>query len=399
MRSPWSCLALAWALFVPGPVAIADPAKDEGVSWTARPDPLPYKMPASVAADKTISLGKTGAVIYPSTTSPFACVLVPGGSKQPPELRLIDLGRLEQVGQSLKVEGITAAGLRVSPFGDAVAAVDDTAERPAVKVWTFDGKAPRSVVVHDSKLAVEALDFAGRGKLLTVKEIRDVKANHFERLWEVWDIDTGKRLSSFQYQLEYGPGWVDFSPGRNYLAMEHSTNDGYHFLIWDLATGKLAGKLEVQPRKEGFGVPGGITFSPDGNEAALLWQQGGDGMFAKIHRFDIEKGVKKGEHLLREEIKPSAVGFGVGGMTTIQFLPDGRGWLISGHQIVARETGKVAGKVGAAPGYKNNVHDRRFVDAYHVTTLGDRKFGEKKLSHIALPKAELDAELQKTAPK
>jgi WD40 repeat protein len=317
----------------------------------------------------------------------------------PPELRMIDLGRLKQIGQSLKLDGISAAGLHVSPFGDAIAALDGKADKPTVKVWTFDGKEPRTIVLDDSKVPVEAIDFASQGKLLTVKNIRKVKEVIFHRLWEVWDISTGKRVSSFQYPLEYSSRWVGFSPARYYLAMEHSTNDGYHFLIWDLTSGKLAGKLEVQPRSEGFGIPGGITFSPDGKEAALLWSQGGDGMIAKIHRFDIEKGVKKGAHILREEFKPAAVGFGVGGMTTIQFLPDGRGWLISGFQIAERETGKFVRRVGPAPGTKNSVHDRRFADPYHVTTLGDKKFAEKKLSIIALPKAELDAEFKNAASK
>ena len=43
--------------------------------------------------------------------------------------------------------------------------------------------------------------------------------------------------------------------------------------------------------------------------------------------------------------------------------------------------------------------DRRFADAYHISTLGDKKFGDKKLSMIALPKAELDASIRKAGSK
>jgi hypothetical protein len=230
---------------------------------------------------------------------------------------------------------------------------------------------------------------------LTVKEIRDVKKNYFKRFYEVWDIKTNKLVTSINFQLEYDIRWVSFSPGRNYLVGEESTNDGYFVYFWDLNTGKLAGKLEI-PKP--WGISGNISFSPDGKEAALLWSQT-QGAVARIVRFDVEKGARKGIHELHDEIKPSAPGFLAGGMRSFQFLADGRGWLVSGHQIVERDSGKVVWKVGSAPGYKLNTADRRFADAYHVTTVGDKKFGDKNLTLIALPKAELDAAIQKAGGK
>ncbi len=398
MKTTRSFVLFFLSMLVFSPPVAAEPP-EEALSWTAQPDPLPWKMEADVPANKEIHVGKTGAVVNPTTTSPFACVVLPAAKNMPHELKMIDLRSLEQVGQTVKIEKIDPRFMRVSPWGDAVAAVDGKADKPTVTVWSFDGdKTVHSVVIHDSKLAVEGYDFAGKGQLLTVKQIRDVKKNDIRRLWEVWDIKTGKQLTSIQFQLEYDVRWISFSPGRKYLVMEESTNDGYSFLIWDLATGKLAGKVPLQTRKEQFGICGGISFSPDGKEAALLWKLG-ESVPAKIMRFDIEKGVKKGEHTLHDEVKPSEPGFLAGGMRTFQFLPDGRGWLLSGHQIVERESGKVVWKVASAPGTKLNTADRRFADGYHVSTLGDKKFGDKKLSLIALPKAELDAAIKQAGAK
>ena len=396
VKSTWFRTALVLALLVHLP---ATRASEEGsVPWTAKPDPLPWKL-EKPAEGKSFALGKTGTVVFPTSPSPFACIVQPGVKGAPADLKIIDLRKFDQVGRTLNIPGVDARHLHVSPWGEAIAVVDPKADRPTVQVCFVEGDKPvQSIVIHDTKLAIEGLDFAGRGQILTVKEIRNVKMNLFRRLYEVWDIGTGKLVTSIKFELEYDVRWVGFSAGRKYLAAELSNNDGYFFYLWDLTTGKLAGKMDVQPKKDGFGIAAGWTFSPDGKEAALLWRQGGEGVHAKIHRFDIEKGVKKGQHVLKDEIKPSAPGFGAGGMKSFQFLPDGRGWLVSGHQIVERESGQVVWKVGAAPGYLKNTADRRFVDPYHVTTVGDKKFGDHKLELIKLP-PEFDAAMQKASPR
>ena len=56
-------------------------------------------------------------------------------------------------------------------------------------------------------------------------------------------------------------------------------------------------------------------------------------------------------------------------------------------------------KVANAPGYKLNTADRRFADGYHVTSLGEKKFGDKNLTLITLPKAELDAAIKQAGSK
>jgi hypothetical protein len=370
---PWFLLV---SLLGPLPGLTSADEKAERAPWTARPDPLPWKVEPASAEGRELALGRNGTMVYPSTSSPFGLIVSAGETKDQVELKMIDLRKLEQVGPTLKTDKLAPHKFRVSPWGNAVATLDTRAVKTTIKVWYFDDdRTVQPVELDGTNATSEWFDFAGKGQLITLKGT----------LWEVRDIRTAKVLSAFRHELEYDPRWVGLSAGRNYLAMEHNCNEGYFFLLWDLKTGKLAGQLDVQTMKEGFGICGGITFSPDGKEAALLWQQGGGGKLARIQRFDIEKGVKKGMHLLGVEVRSSDPGFMAGGMKTLQFLPDGSGWLLSGHQVIDRETGKVVHTVGKAFGLIGNTPDRRFVDGLHVTMVEIKK-GGKKLSLLALPK-------------
>src|SRR5581483_5149583 len=162
-----------------------------------------------------------------------------------------------------------------------------------------------------------------------------------------------------------------------------------HF--WDLKIGKEVGLLQMQDSKAPWGQCGNLTFTPDGKEMALIWRLHKEGILAKVMRFDIVGGKKIGELALRDEIRGSDPGFLAGGMRTFQFLPDSRGWLVSGHQIVDRETGSIIRNIDPKPKHIGEVTDRRFADGYHVTT--QTKDGKFQL--LELPKAEMDAAFRK----
>jgi hypothetical protein len=175
------------------------------------------------------------------------------------------------------------------------------------------------------------------------------------------------------------------------MIMQETGVRSYMLYFRDLQTGELAGKVALQAGNDKWGMSGGISCSPDGKEAALIWALPRDEIMAKVMRFDLEKGVKIGEHHLKSEFKPSSAGINLGGMATFQYLPDGRGWLVSGHQIVDRETGTVVWAVGPSPRGVEQTKQRRFVGPYFVT---DQVRG-KGLTTITLPKEELDAAFRK----
>jgi hypothetical protein len=377
----------------------AAPPKEE-VPWKVQLDPLPWKVEPPQAPDKTFTFPATGSVEFPISPSPFCAVQIPGGKNGDPELKMIDLRRMEQVGKSVK-DKIDMRFWKVSPWGDHFMSLDTSAEKPTIAVWTVtDQPIASSIVVNEDKTKIEAHEWAGKDRILTVKEIRE--NGKPARYWQVWDVKTGKEVVKIHSQMEYHIKWIGFSPGRRYLVMQESSLGGYPLYFWDLTTGELAGKFYFQEKKDAagkdlWGQCGGITFSSDGKEMAFIWRFMKEGIQAKIMRFDMEKGTKKGEHILREEIAPSAPGFLAGGLRTFQFLPDDRGWLVSGHQVVERETGAVVWAFDPAPKHGGDTWDRRFVDNYLVKT--DTRGKEKVLSLTALPKADLDAALKKARDK
>jgi hypothetical protein len=162
-----------------------------------------------------------------------------------------------------------------------------------------------------------------------------------------------------------------------------------------LQTGKLAGKIQMQDPKAPWGQCGNLAFSSDGKELALIWRLHIDGVLAKIMRYDLEKGTKIGELALGKEIEPADPGFLVGGLCTFQFLPDDRGWLVSGCQIVERETGTPVWTIEPHPRSIEQTKNRRFLDVTHVTN----ETKDKKLQLLALPAAQLDAAFDKARSK
>src|SRR5262249_32805011 len=153
--------------------------------------------------------------------------------------------------------------------------------------------------------------------------------------------------------------WMAFSPGRRYWVMQETQHLSYQLLFWDLQTGKLVGKIPMQDPHAGWGQCGNLAFSHDGKELALIWWLHKGGVLAKIMRYDLEKGTKIGERALGKEVEPPAPGFLAGGMRTFQFLPDARGWLVSGHQILERETGPPVWTIAPRPSSADQTKNRR----------------------------------------
>src|SRR5262249_4717435 len=203
--------------------------------------------------------------------------------------------------------------VRVSPWGDHFAVLDNKANPPTVWLGTVtDGNIVGSIVPHEGKEKIECCDFAGQGQLLTAMEVDG------KRTWRVWDLKTGKEVLSFDYPLEYAEKWMAFSPGRRYWVMQETQHLSYKLLFWDLQTGKLVGKIPMQDPHAGWGQCGNLAFSSDGKELALLWWLHKGGVLAKVMRYDLEKGTKIGELSLGKEVEPSDPGFLAGGLRTFQ---------------------------------------------------------------------------------
>jgi WD40 repeat protein len=83
------------------------------------------------------------------------------------------------------------------------------------------------------------------------------------RTLKLWDLETGKQVSSWQISPRKGPGWVyhaQFSPDGQHLAL--FVPQGIQF--WDVAGGKLVRMIDT-PGGQSIGV---LAFSPDGQHLA-----------------------------------------------------------------------------------------------------------------------------------
>ena len=224
MRLP--ILAVLAATVAASPAGEAAPKKaapqaaapsEQPVAWQVKPDPMPWKMDGGFQTDKQIPLVGFNSVVFPTSPSPFVAVIAPGDKKEDPRLKMYDLRRMEQVGKSIKHDKVQHSFVRVSPWGDQFAVIDNKADQPTVLLWAVTGEQiVPSIIPHQGKEKIEACDFAGKDQIITCMEV-----DH-KRTWRIWDVKTGKEVLSFDYQLEYAENWMAFSPGRRYLAMEET---------------------------------------------------------------------------------------------------------------------------------------------------------------------------------
>lgn len=392
MTTPLRWAALALFILALGLPTAPAPA-DEEIPWTVQADPWPFPAAAPKAGKKVFDVPDRHEVRFPETPSPFFAI-VAQDDKKGTKVQFHDLRTLQPVGKAVESDKIDARNMRLSPHGDLILSIDAKAEKPTVTVVSTGGQpVVGAIAINDTKTKIEGMDFAGKDRVLTVKEIRE--DNKPKRYWQVWDVKTGKEVSRIQTQLEYSPKWATVTPGGRYLVIQETSGNGYYLHFWDLTTGAKAGKIALQDKAEPWGQCAALAISPDGKELALTWRVEKDGVVLRLMRFDLEKGVKIGEHKLLADAKPSSPGLLAGRFKTLQYLPDGRAWLLSGHQVVERETGAVVSKIDPAPKFNGDTRDRRFLDAYHVTDVKDRK-----LTVLELPKADLDAAIAKArAPK
>lgn len=360
----------------------------EAVPWTVEPEPWSFKMDVAKPTKMSLPIPGGQSIHHTEAPSPFFALAAPD-SKNGPTLQLYDLRTLSPVGKPVQSPKIDLRNLRISPHGDQILSIDGKADRPTVVVYSTTGQPPVPIVINDTKTKIEGIEFVGKGRVLTVKEIRE--DNKPRRYWQVWDAATGKEVTRIQTQLEYSPKWTAISPGGRHVVIQDTGGAGYFLHFWDLTTGKKAGLIPLQEKTALWGQCASLTFSPDGKELALTWRLEKDGVVVKIMRYDLVKGVKIGEHkLMTADAKPSSPGLLAGRTRTLQYLPDGRTWLLSGHQIVDRETGTIVGKVDPAPRFNGDTRDRRFLGSYHLIDLQNRA-----LTVLELPRADLDDAITK----
>src|SRR5262249_26255080 len=158
------------------------------------------------------------------------------------------------------------------------------------------------------------------------------------------------------------------SGGGRYQLMEHTSREHYVILAYDLKTGKKAGEFEFQGKKDAWGQAGGIAVSPDGTEIAMIWRGAKKAPWGRPALLGTETGKKLLDHEINYDVIENVDSlWHDGGTRCLQYWPAKRGWLIFGHLLVDRESGKVVHKIGDVPKFAGAIQDRRFLDGEHVT--------------------------------
>jgi WD40 repeat protein len=295
------------------------PAPETNVVWTATPDPLaaPVELPPNVQGTIPIG-GFTPIAIYPSTPSAFVCVSQKGPRGDVRELW--DLRTMKRVGT---VDASSNGGaLAVSPDGAFIITQDPPGAVHTVAVWSVaDGKLVARIPLNERFPGSIDVDFAGPGKIL-VGFTTNLQGYYF-----VWDLQAGAEVFRVKVNAHTERKRRAISPNRKYLAL--SSKDGDRALVYDLATGALAGEA-LLPEKSFFGFHG-LAFSPDGKSLAAIYDKDGASHFVT---WDTETGKVREDHKSSKDLKFIAtLGINYDG-PPIEWIDDSSGWLIFGTMLV-----------------------------------------------------------------
>jgi WD40 repeat protein len=362
------------------------------VGWHLEPDAVaPLKGPFNLT--DSIAVAFQGRAIFPSTPSAYVLVTPP---RTKDEYQVYDLRTMKAVGKPITIPNRFSAFTHpvLAPDGKHVAVRIKEGGSSTIEVWSVEtGKSVRKLEVEaDKNIKPKYFDLLGKDRLWVAKHRSEFPLYTVRTTFQVWNIDTGKEVAKFTNPLVPDPRWFTRSAGNRYQWMEQ-TGGWFLFLVWDLTTGKLVGEREFQPRKGTWGMAAGMSFSPDGKEMAMLWQPKDRGKkYGVLMSWDVKTGKKLVEHTIENEW-PHMAFLSAGGTQNLQWWPERRGWLLFGHLLVDRDSGKVVHRLGKQPGFSGAIEARRFLDSWHVTNL--KGTFDKQLEVIALPRKEIEAAIKK----
>ena len=161
-----------------------------------------------------------------------------------------------------------------------------------------------------------------------------------------------------------------------------------HVLLYDLITGQKVADLDSAAQH-----CRGLCFTPDGSELAGLFF---DNRHTKVLSWTMADRKQVVSHSLVGDYKHVLKGaFSYKG-PAIDVLPDGSAFLLYGHGIVDRASGRLVWMIEDSPADFNPV-PRRLLDNDHVTVAAGSSQGERRLAVLRLPWAKIDASLKALA--
>jgi len=347
----------------PAPVPTPEPGPQlrppEPIAWTVQPDPLPTGGDGPFDTKTSITVGDLGAQL-PSTPSPFGVLSPVPKNREEAVYQVYDLRTMKPAGKPIP-RRLLHQHVTASPNGRHVLTVNP---QGGIDVFSAaEGERIGGVPKLPAGNLV-LIDFAPDGRPFTVHDVNGLNTAR------TWDPATGQAVAEFRLAEAADWRWVTFTPGHRYFILQETRPDStYHLHFHELATGKVAGHIELQAAGAAWGQSGGIAVSRDGEELTVLWRLNHPDCWAKMMPFDLKAGKKLPELKLPKLLTFVEGLWWAGGVRSLQYMPDRRRWLLFNHLVIDRDTGLVAGKVGAAPGGANHITTRRFLDDRHFATV------------------------------
>jgi WD40 repeat protein len=366
----------------PAPPSPADLArfKRDGASaaprqaaWAVKPDPIaaPVEFPPLAKLSITVPEAFSGErVLYPSTPSPF--VMVGGNDADGQSREVWDLREAKRVGRlSGKIEA--AKPMALSPDG-AYFVVHTNPVPRTTDVWSI-AEAKRIARIEDGKDIPDVIDFAGPGKI--------VVGTSYAHTLQVWDFLEGKPTAKIQTPDTFQAASVAFSPGRKFLALALAQKN--RLQVYDLATGRQSGEIEMEKEGSSNFDCEGLAFSPDGTALAGLFAVGND---THLMCWDASTG-KLVSDFTSTGRNPYGKSYSYQAHP-VQWLPDQSGWLIQDQTFVERQGGQVVWSMPFPPIKYLEHGPRKVLDLGRVVSLAEAK-GRQSLRLVDLPRDKIQA--------
>lgn len=223
---------------------------------------------------------------------------------------------------------------------------------------------------------VRAVAFAGSDRLIAVSGKNECS---------VWSIPSGKpeRVIELSRYLEVDS--LALSPGGRYLTYVDGEPRRRRVCSYDLTTGEQAGELSFEVRDHGAQTCKALQFSPDGKEFAGIFDNGTKSV---LLCWEIATGKLRTDF----EFEERTGAIGMRQYSRLQWFPDRARWLLNGHFVLDRASGKIIASIGTdqlgqlEPCYV--LDDRRVLQV-----LNDR--GDRTLVSVVLPEDALGSKSAK----
>lgn len=343
------------------------PERKKELPWTASIDPTSNTLSSPASPWPAFSLsGQPKRSIFPFLPSPFA-VLFPKPAKGQKNvdglMQVYDLRSGRATGKPFVLKLASGEHAALALDGSCLAGRIAGKETPHTieVIDTASGQSIKRIEAGHGKEWAHPVAFIGPDRLLTKTHEAQNPDWSEKTEYKVWNVRTGELLSEFAFDLVGVPTWVGISGGGKYIVFQIArTLLGYRLVTIEINTGKAVGDIFLLETNEAQGGSQGIVYSPDGKEFAMLWRVGKKELWGKVMVFDAANGKRLATHDL-VDMAGVETDF-QGGLDSIQWIPDGSGWLIFGTLLVDRKTGKELGRLDAKKfGY------RRFVGPEQVT--------------------------------